>query len=59
MKDLAWHKGDKCIVKSELCQEGYCSGCFVMLELKDKLTEEEKSVLGNIPKDREFVVFNR
>ncbi len=27
-----YHKGDPCVYKPILCQEGYCSGCAIHLE---------------------------
>ena len=29
---LQYHKGNLCLYKSIICQEGYCSGCFIYLE---------------------------
>ena len=31
MIDLQYHKGQKCIISSTFCQEGYCSACAIQM----------------------------
>jgi hypothetical protein len=31
--DLRYHKGQKCIIGSTFCQEGYCSTCAIHMAL--------------------------
>jgi len=33
MTDLRYHKGQKCIIGSTFCQEGYCNTCAIQLAL--------------------------
>lgn len=36
-----FHKGERCIFSTEMCQEGYCSECIIFI---DRVTELEESV---------------
>ena len=36
------HKGQQCLLKPIICQEGFCSGCMIYLEISFTLLLEEK-----------------
>jgi hypothetical protein len=37
MKSLYYHKGQPCRVRPILCEEGFCSECYVNLEYTQEL----------------------
>jgi hypothetical protein len=38
MLNLEYHKGQPCVFKPLLCQEGYCSECIICLEQSVEIT---------------------
>ena len=38
MLNLEFHKGQPCVYKSLLCQEGYCSECIICFEEFSQIT---------------------
>jgi hypothetical protein len=37
MLNLEYHKGDLCVSKPILCQEGFCSECIIHLEQESQM----------------------
>ncbi len=48
MLDVENHKGQPCVVKPLLCQEGFCSECFIYLE-KTPLMKKPRAKIIKIP----------
>jgi hypothetical protein len=49
MLNLEYHKGELCVLRPMLCQEGLCSGCIIYLEQSSQLnpsfSEENKQLV--------------